>query len=634
MNPLTGPGLDLPARLRRIELAVGHKVVGRRDGRHPSLVRGHGVEPGEARPYEPGDDVRRMDWSILARTGEPYVRDAIQERDLDVAVLIDRSGSLDFGTAGWRKADLAVNVATAVSGLAVLGGDRIGAVIATADGPTIVPVRGGRRHLAGLVGSIARSPLGGEVDLGRAIDGFRRVMRRRGLAIVISDFIAPTETWGPALARLGRQSEIVAVEVVDPRELRLPDVGLLVDRGPRDGPPADDRYERRALPGPARRGGRSSTRCAGIRDPANGRHASATADRRGVDRSARGLPRQTPSRPSAESAGGVASDDRSRAMIPFAPDLMFLSPERFALLVVPLLFAALYVVRQRRRLAYVVRYTDLDLIDAVAPRRPGLRRHVVAAVYVTATALLVIAAARPALATEVANEPTLVLAFDTSRSMEATDVAPSRIVAARDAAHRFIEVVPSGVRVGLVAFDQTARVIIPPTTSKTVLDRAIDRLSLGQGTAIGEAIYTSLDLLESDLPADAEDASPGSIVLMSDGDTTTGRPEGQAAREAERRGVKVSTVAFGTDHGSVVVDFLPVPVPVDREALRDIAESTGGKAFEADSAEEIVSVFEDIGEGVGTRTEPREITDGLALAALVAAAVAAAGSLPWFARIP
>jgi Ca-activated chloride channel family protein len=93
-------------------------------------------------------------------------------------------------------------------------------------------------------------------------------------------------------------------------------------------------------------------------------------------------------------------------------------------------------------------------------------------------------------------------------------------------------------------------------------------------------------------------------------------------------------VAFGSDHGSVVVNFVPVPVPVDREALRDIAETTGGTVFEADSAEEIVSVFEDLGEGVGTRTEPREITDNVALAALVAAALAAIGSLAWFARIP
>jgi Ca-activated chloride channel homolog len=194
--------------------------------------------------------------------------------------------------------------------------------------------------------------------------------------------------------------------------------------------------------------------------------------------------------------------------------------------------------------------------------------------------------------------------------------------------------VPAGVRVGLVAFDQTARVVIPPTTSKTVLDRAVDRLSLGEGTAIGEAIYASLDVLESDASTDHEDAGTGSIVLMSDGDTTMGRPDAEAAREAQQRGVKVSTVAFGTDHGTVTVDFMPVPVPVDREALRSIAETTGGQALEADSAEKIVSVFEDLGHGVGTRTEPREITDGLAVAALVTATLAAAGSLAWFARIP
>jgi uncharacterized protein (DUF58 family) len=176
-----------------------------------------------------------MDWSILARTGEPHVRDAIQERDLDVAVLVDRSGSLDFGTVGWRKADLAVSVAAAVSGLAILGGDRIGAIVATAEGPRVIPIRGGRRHLIGLMGRVARAPLGGSVDLGPAIDGMRHVLRRRGLAIVVSDFIAPIDDWSPALSRLGRRSEVMAVEVVDPRELRLPDVGLLVIEDPESG---------------------------------------------------------------------------------------------------------------------------------------------------------------------------------------------------------------------------------------------------------------------------------------------------------------------------------------------------------------------------------------------------------------
>ena len=267
MTAAPGAGLDLPARLRQIELAVSGKVFGRRDGRHPSLVLGPGVEPGEARPYEPGDDVRRMDWSILARTGEPHVRDAVQERDLDVAVLVDRSGSLDFGTVGWRKADLAVTVASAMAGLAVLGGDRIGAVLAIADRPRIVPIRGGRRHLTSLMGSVARSPLGGEVDLGHAIDGLRRVLRRRGLAIVISDFIASADTWQPALARLGRRSEVIALEVVDPRELRLPDVGLLVVEDPETGrqrtiDTGDERFRVRLAEAADRR---RATRSAAIR---------------------------------------------------------------------------------------------------------------------------------------------------------------------------------------------------------------------------------------------------------------------------------------------------------------------------------------------------------------------------------
>ena len=324
-------------------------------------------------------------------------------------------------------------------------------------------------------------------------------------------------------------------------------------------------------------------------------------------------------------------------------DFTFLAPERLALVVVPLILLGLYVVRQRRRKAYVVRFTDPDLLAAVAPKRPGLRRHAVAATYLVASLLLVIAAARPATATEIPNEPVVVLAFDTSLSMEATDVTPSRIDAARDAAHRFVEVVPAGVRVGLVAFDGNARVIIPPTSEKVVLDRAIDRLDLGPGTAIGDAIYTSLDLLDdqkstgssgSGGDGSAKATTSGAIVLMSDGDTTTGRAEGPAAKEAASRGIPISTVAFGTDSGSVTVDGMTVPVPVDKEALRKVAETSGGKAFEAASAEEIRSVFEDLGEGIGTRTEPHEVTDQLAMLALAAAVVAAVGSLAWFSRLP
>ena len=345
---------------------------------------------------------------------------------------------------------------------------------------------------------------------------------------MVSDFIAPIETWSPALARLGRRSEVIAVEVVDPRELRLPDVGLLVIEDPETGrqrtiDTSDERFRVRLA-----ETARSSARRAGR--PRSGGRAQRTSD---SGRTGSGQGRSPPAsfeHRRARALGRHAAShptQRSCPMIPFAPDLMFLSPERFALLLVPLAFAVLYLVRQRRRQAYVVRFTDPDLIDTVAPRRPGLRRHLVAAVYLASTALLVIAAARPAMATEVANEPTVVLAFDTSLSMEATDVTPSRIVAAREAAHRFIEVVPAGVRVGLVAFDQTARVIIPPTTSKVVLDRAIDRLSLGEGTAIGEAIYTSLDLLESDVPGRCARTPEGRSCSCRTATRPTGGPRGR-----------------------------------------------------------------------------------------------------------
>ena len=301
-------GLDLPARLRRIELAVGHKVLGRRDGHHASLVLGHGVEPGEARPYEPGDDVRRMDWSILARTGEPHVRDAIQERDLDVAVLVDRSGSLDFGTVGWRKADLARQ-------------RRIGRVRARR--PRRRPDRSGRRDRRWATDRAdpRRSPASAGPRGQRGTVTTRRTGRSRSRHRRSSDVSCRavgsrswsrtssprTETWSPALARLGRRSEVIAVEVVDPRELRLPDVGLLVVEDPETGrqrtiDTSDERFRvRLAEVADRRRAARSSA----IRRA--GRHPPATPDGHGVDRSARGLPLPTPSRPSAGSAGGVPS---------------------------------------------------------------------------------------------------------------------------------------------------------------------------------------------------------------------------------------------------------------------------------------------------------------------------------------
>lgn len=340
--------------------------------------------------------------------------------------------------------------------------------------------------------------------------------------------------------------------------------------------------------------------------------------------------------------------------------MTFLAPERLALVVVPAVLLALYLVVQRRRGRYAIRFAAVELLDAVAPERPGWRRHLPALVYLVALGVLVVGMARPAMALETPGRPTIVLAFDTSYSMEARDVAPTRLAAAREAAHRFLELVPTGVRVGLVAFDGNARAVVAPTTDHPAVGDAIDRLDLGPGTAIGEAIYTALELLPRDRrdsstgtgaagSGDARDGGAGdagggagsgtgrvagTIVLLSDGETTAGRSEQEAARRAEQLGVRVSTIAFGTADGTVAVGIQTVRVPVDAAALRRVADTTGGRAFRAATAAELRSVFEDLGQGAGTERTEREITDLFVGGALALAVLAAVGSLAWFARLP
>ncbi|CAN5191955.1 VWA domain-containing protein [soil metagenome] len=272
--------------------------------------------------------------------------------------------------------------------------------------------------------------------------------------------------------------------------------------------------------------------------------------------------------------------------------MTFVSPDWLWVFAVLAALAAAYVFVQLRRRRYTVRFTNLALLDTVAPKRPGWRRHVTAVVFLAGTAALVLAMARPARSERVPRErATVIMAIDTSLSMEATDVAPNRLDAAQQAAVVFLDQLPPTINVGLVTFDGFARVAVPATTDRELIRRAIENLELGEGTAIGEAIFASLDALNQ-VPEspDSDEPAPGRIVLMSDGETTFGRPNTDASDAADEADVPVSTIAFGTASGFVVIEGQRVPVPVNEDALEEIADDTGGSFFTAATEEELAAV--------------------------------------------
>ena len=214
--------------LRQLELRVTRKLDGLLHGDHEGLVLGLGSEPGDAREYEPGDDPRRIDWNLSARTNEIHVRETIADRELEAWVVADRTASLDFGTARCEKRDLVTAAASAVGLLVAHGGNRVGAVVMRGDGTQVIPPRGGRAATMALLEQLDRRPRadGGSSDLATTLETTSRVARRRGLVAVVSDFLTP-ETWIRPMRVLAARHEVLAIEIVDPRELELPDVGYL-----------------------------------------------------------------------------------------------------------------------------------------------------------------------------------------------------------------------------------------------------------------------------------------------------------------------------------------------------------------------------------------------------------------------
>lgn len=223
----------------RLRLTVMRRLDGLLAGDHGGLFPGHGTERGEARPYVPGDDPRHIDWAVTARTHEPHVRDTIADHELELWLAVDASSSLAFGTALTTKHELAWSSAGAFALLASEGGNRVGAVRSTprpgSNRPDIVPARSGSRHLGAVLAALRRTPEDGEIgDLPGALRLLQRTAKRRGMVVVVSDFLGPA-TWERSLRQLAHRHETIAIEVLDPREVDLPDVGLIAVEDPESG---------------------------------------------------------------------------------------------------------------------------------------------------------------------------------------------------------------------------------------------------------------------------------------------------------------------------------------------------------------------------------------------------------------
>lgn len=316
---------------------------------------------------------------------------------------------------------------------------------------------------------------------------------------------------------------------------------------------------------------------------------------------------------------------------------MFAEPMFLAAAVVVVALAVAYLLAQRRARRHTLRFTSLPLLESVAPRRPGALRHAGIAVILTGLLLLTIAMAGPTADAKVPrNRATVMLAIDVSLSMQATDVAPSRLAAAKEAATTFVNDLTPGVNLGLISFAGIATVLVSPTTERQPVIAAISSLKLDERTATGEAIISalqSIDMFSRTIGGSAEPV-PARIVLMTDGKRTVGRSEQDAAERAKKAGVPVSVIAFGTDHASIEVDGQQVPVPLDTTAMRQIAGISGGDFHTAHSAAELKKVYSELGEQIGYQTVHKDVSRPWLIAGSIVVMLGVAVAVSTGGRIP
>ena len=346
--------------------------------------------------------------------------------------------------------------------------------------------------------------------------------------------------------------------------------------------------------------------------------------------------------------------------------MTFLWPQFLWLLLALPLLVGVYLWLLRRRKVVVLRYANLSIVKEALGKGPGLRRHIPPALFLLALAAMLVASARPfAVVTLPLQQETIILAMDVSGSMRATDVKPNRLVASQAAAKAFLAELPRNVRVGIVAFAGTAQVVQPPTLSREDLVAAIDKFQMQRATAIGSAIVISLAELFPDQGIDLDtvarasgrpramaiDAAPkkpqkeftpvapgsynsAAIILLTDGQRTTGVDTLEAAKMAADRGVRVYTVGIGTVDGETIgFEGWSMRVRLDEETLKKVALQTQGEYFYAGTAENLKAVYEKLSSRMTVEKKETEVSGLLALVAAVLALLSAGLSLLWFNRV-
>jgi Ca-activated chloride channel family protein len=312
----------------------------------------------------------------------------------------------------------------------------------------------------------------------------------------------------------------------------------------------------------------------------------------------------------------------------------FASPLALLCLFAVPLALLLQVAAARRRRRYPVRFPAFATLAAVAAPEPRWSRHLPFALLALAIAALAISLARPERTVQVAVErASVVLVTDVSRSMSATDVSPTRLEAARQAALSFLDKVPDQLRVGLVAYSNTAQTLQTPTTDREAVTSALGTLQPLDGTSTGAGLRTALDELKSGSDVSAQRA-PAALVLLSDGQATDGTTADQVADEARRLRIPIFTVALGTVDGTITMQGRIRRVPPDPDALQRIATTSGGEAFRAEDSDQLDAVYDRLGSQIGTKPEKREITAAFAGAALLLLGGALASSLRLGGRLP